>query len=54
VSNASAQLPIFWYGKTPVPVTGLKPDSQHIKVNLHHFELLNQQLEKSFKNWVAA
>lgn len=54
VSNASAQLPIFWYGKTPVLVTGLKPDSQHIKVNLHHFELLNQQLEKRFKNWVAA
>ncbi len=52
ISNANTQLPIFWYGKTPGSSTALKADSRHIKINLHHFELLNQQLEKRLKNWV--
>lgn len=54
ISNVSAQLPIFWYGKVPQVSTAIKPDSRYIKVNLHHFELLNQQLEKQLKNWVLA
>ncbi len=54
ISNTNAQLPIFWYGKEPVVSNAHKADSRHIKIKLHDFELLNQQLEKRFKNWVAA
>jgi len=54
ISNTNSQLPIFWYGKAPVVSNAHKADSRHIKIKLHDFELLNQQLEKRFESWVAA